>query len=93
MAEKQILQINLSKIHLILGIAVLLFSMLTPFITGFVTISKNTEDIGRHDTRIQTLETDKVDNHDLLLELKFNLKKHMIAAGEDYIDMSNTNAN
>ena len=93
MAEKQIVQVNLTRVHLIMGIVFLLITMLTPFVTGFVTISKNTEDIGRHDTRIQTLETDKVDNHDLLLELKFNLKKHMIESGEEYIDMSNTNAN
>ena len=83
----EMMQVNLTKIHLIGAIIVLMFTLLTPFITGFITISKNTEAITRHDMRLQILELEKDDNHDLLLELKFNLKAHMKTAGETYIDM------
>ena len=85
-SKNQIVQINLTKFHLILATIMLLFSIFTPFIAGFITISKNTEAIGRHDVRIQALEQERNDNHDLLLELKFNLKAHMKSAGEEYID-------
>ena len=92
MAEKnELLQINLTKVHLTIAIIVLVFSLLTPIVAGFVTINSNSEQLGRHDARIVLLETDKTDNHDLLLELKFNLKKHMLASGEDYIDMRTEN--
>ena len=81
------IQINFKKIHLIVATIVLLVTLFTPFVTGFITISKNTEDIGRHDNRIMVLEKDKINNHDILLELKFNLRNHMIASGEEYIDL------
>ena len=90
MPEKnELIQVNLTKVHLTIAIIVLVFSLLTPIIAGFVTINRNSEDIGRHDARIIILEKDKIDNHDLLLELKYNLKNHMEAAGERYIDMGN----
>jgi len=88
MPEKnELIQVNLTKVHLTIAIIVLVFSLLTPIIAGFVTINRNSEDIGRHDARIIILEKDKTENHDLLLELKFNLKNHMESAGERYIDM------
>jgi len=88
MPEKnEVVQVNLTKIHLIFATIVLIVSLLTPIVAGFITINRNTEDIGRHDARILILETDKTENHDLLLELKFNLKNHMESAGERYIDM------
>ena len=88
MPEKnEVVQVNLTKIHLIFATIVLIISLLTPIVAGFITINRNTEDIGRHHARILILETDKTENHDLLLELKFNLKAHMRAAGETYIDM------
>jgi len=88
MPEKnETVQINLTKVHLIFATIILIISLLTPVVAGFVTINKNTEDIGLHHARILILELDKTDNHDLLLELKFNLKSHMKTAGETYIDM------
>jgi len=88
MPEKnEMIQVNLTKVHLTIAIIVLVFSLLTPIIAGFVTINRNSEDIGRHDARIIILEKDKIENHDLLLELKYNLKNHMESAGERYIDM------
>jgi uncharacterized protein HemY len=84
--EPEKITINLTKVHLMLATAVLIISMLTPFITGFITISKNTEAIGRHDERITILEAGRLDNRELLQEIRFNLKKHMEQAGEKYID-------
>ena len=83
----QVIQVNMTRIHLMIATLVLIGSLLTPFITGFIAISKNTETLYNHDKRILILEAEDSGNHDLLLEIKFNLKKHMNDSGEIYVDM------
>lgn len=81
-----LITVNLKKIHLILLIAGALITVTAPAVSAFISIGTNSKDIGKLDTRILYLEKESQTNHDLLLELKFNLKNHMIAAGEQYID-------
>lgn len=83
---KEIIQINLTKVHLILSTIILVVTLITPFIAGFVSISQHTENLMIHERRLTTLEAQRLDNRQLLLELKFNLKKHMNEAGETYIE-------
>jgi len=64
-----------------------IFAITAVIITSFSAVSNNSKDIGNLDARVVVLEKDSMTNHDLLLELKFNLKNHMETAGEKYIEL------
>ncbi len=62
------------------------------FLYGLNTINNvddNAENIFKLDSRVEVIETDALTSHDILLELKFNLKKFMEASGEKYISLGN----
>ena len=64
-----------------------IFAITAVIITSFSAVSSNAKDIGRIDIRVYALEKESITNHDLLLELKFNLRNHMEAAGQNYIEL------
>jgi len=64
-----------------------IFAITAVIITSFSAVSNNSKDIGKLDVRVLVLEKNELSNHDILMEIKFNLKNHMEAAGEKYIDL------
>lgn len=44
-----------------------------------------------HETRIGNLESGYLSNRDILLEIKFNLRNHMAAGGQEYIENISNN--
>jgi len=90
--NENIVTLNLKKIHLVILIILGLITMSAPAVSAFMSISNNsskinsnTLEIGKLNGRIISLEDGFQGNHDLLLELKFNLKKFM---GSEYVDLS-----
>lgn len=91
MEQDNIITLNLKRIHLIILIFIGIATMATPAITAFLSIGNNannirnnTFEIGKIDGRVKALEQESLSNHDLLLEMKFNLKNYM---GNKYIDL------
>lgn len=76
----------LEKIKTILGIAVIIVPILIATVLAFNTISRNTDVLLLHDKRIDVLEDGRQTNREILLEIQFNLKQHMITRGEEYIE-------
>jgi amino acid transporter len=63
--------IILEKMHLIVGLIIIIASLI---IGGVVQAKLIQQNITNHETRISKLEQVKEENHDLLLEIKYNLK-------------------
>lgn len=69
------IQKTIQTIVLIIGIVIVIVS-------SFNSIAANTKEIGKLDARVKNLEENELTNRDILLELRFNLKKQM---GKEYI--------
>lgn len=82
-----IIKINLKRIQIILGIIVLIAVQFIQPIFGLA-LSKNAAEttIINHEKRIVILENNEQSTHELLLEIKFNLRAFMKTQGQDYID-------
>ena len=84
--------INLNKFHLILSIFVILIPVFSYGVLSFAHIGDNTTSITKLGDRLEVMENRDETNREILLELKFNLKKHMIDGGEEYIERGHTDA-
>lgn len=89
--ENCTIRINLKRVQLILGIvALIIIQFIQPIIGAVVDKNSAETTIQNHENRITTLETNEQTNHELLLEIRWNLRNHMNAAGQEYLE-SNPN--
>ena len=79
---------SLKKIKISVGTIIILIPFFLYGLHSVNTIDDNSTGINKLDNRVLILEQSELSNHDLLLELKFNLKKFMEASGEKYISLS-----
>lgn len=85
--EDGTIKINLKKIQIFLGIAVLIAVQFIQPLIGAV-IDKNSAEttIQNHEERISKLESEYIMNHEILSEIRWNLRNHIINSGQEYID-------
>ena len=81
---------SLKKIKISIGAIIFMVPLFIIILNGFNSISDNGETLVKHDLRITSIEENYLSSRDILMELKFNLKKLMTAQGEEYIDLEGT---
>lgn len=76
----------LEKVHLFITVLVIVIGFIVSTIVQKEILAYTVED---HEVRIKSLENTNQEKHDLLLELKYNLKSLMEKSGIKYQDLSN----
>ena len=81
------------KIKVSVGVIIIMIPLFIMGINYVKSIAENVETLVKHDIRITAMEQNYQSSRDILMELKFNLKKLMKSQGEEYIDLDKNNGN
>ena len=82
----EMITINLTKVHLVLAIIFGCITMVSPIVAAWFTLNEHSSTIKKHEYRLTDLEMKRLDQRDILLEIKFNLKNHIENSGQTYIE-------
>lgn len=81
------LEDKLKKVHIILLIlGMFVFQYASPFINELIKKNNIESTIVSHEERLDALERGYIGNRELLMEIRFNLRKHIESSGQDYIE-------
>lgn len=77
------------KLHIILSMLAILLTILGSLIYPFVWKSQVDRDLDEAKKEIKVLKDNKVRDHELLIEIKLNLRHYLQSQGYNYIENDN----